>query len=114
MCLPLHVSVLLSQCPLTWQNKWDGPEEPMQYLRAVVTRALAIQVTHITYSPSSTCSLTHFSLNVLRHHFRTILNLVSDRSRGLVVITAQRPDVNRLSYHQGTFVSVAEFLWDDL
>lgn len=32
------------QCPLKWQNKWEGPEEPMQYLRAVVTRALAIQV----------------------------------------------------------------------
>lgn len=34
----------LFQCPLTWQNKWEGPEEPMQYLRAVVTRALALQV----------------------------------------------------------------------
>ncbi|XP_024000652.1 cytoplasmic dynein 2 heavy chain 1, partial [Salvelinus sp. IW2-2015] len=31
-------------CPLSWQNKWEGPEEPMQYLRAVVARALAIQV----------------------------------------------------------------------
>ncbi len=38
--------VSLSQCPLIWQNKWEGPEEPMQYLRAVVTRALAIQVTY--------------------------------------------------------------------
>uniref|UniRef100_A0A3P8WNV8 Cytoplasmic dynein 2 heavy chain 1 n=1 Tax=Cynoglossus semilaevis TaxID=244447 RepID=A0A3P8WNV8_CYNSE len=37
-------SALLNQeCPLKWQNKWEGPEEPMQYLRAVVTRALAIQ-----------------------------------------------------------------------
>uniref|UniRef100_A0A3Q3WZD5 Cytoplasmic dynein 2 heavy chain 1 n=1 Tax=Mola mola TaxID=94237 RepID=A0A3Q3WZD5_MOLML len=37
-------TALLSQeCPLTWQNKWEGPEEPMQYLRGVVTRALAIQ-----------------------------------------------------------------------
>lgn len=34
----------LSQCPLSWQNKWEGPEDPMQYLRAVVSRALAIQV----------------------------------------------------------------------
>lgn len=32
------------QCPLSWQNKWEGPEDPMQYLRAVVSRALAIQV----------------------------------------------------------------------
>ncbi|XP_028817493.1 cytoplasmic dynein 2 heavy chain 1 isoform X3 [Denticeps clupeoides] len=37
-------SALLSQeCPLSWQNKWEGPEDPMQYLRAVVARALAIQ-----------------------------------------------------------------------
>ncbi|XP_028320044.1 cytoplasmic dynein 2 heavy chain 1 isoform X2 [Gouania willdenowi] len=37
-------SALLNQeCPLTWQNKWEGPEDPMQYLRAVVTRAYAIQ-----------------------------------------------------------------------
>ncbi len=43
--LPLFARFPLPQCPLTWQNKWEGPEEPMQYLRAVVTRALAIQVT---------------------------------------------------------------------
>lgn len=45
-CSPLS----FSQCPLSWQNKWEGPEEPMQYLRAVVTRALAIQVNHRTTS----------------------------------------------------------------
>uniref|UniRef100_A0A7N6ADW8 Cytoplasmic dynein 2 heavy chain 1 n=1 Tax=Anabas testudineus TaxID=64144 RepID=A0A7N6ADW8_ANATE len=39
----LATALLNQECPLTWQNKWDGPEEPMQYLRAVVTRALAIQ-----------------------------------------------------------------------
>uniref|UniRef100_A0A3P9QAB0 Cytoplasmic dynein 2 heavy chain 1 n=1 Tax=Poecilia reticulata TaxID=8081 RepID=A0A3P9QAB0_POERE len=33
---------LLNQL-LIWQNKWEGPEEPMQYLRAVVARALATQ-----------------------------------------------------------------------
>lgn len=38
MCSPMR------QCPITWQNKWEGPEEPMQYLRAVVTRAIATQV----------------------------------------------------------------------
>lgn len=32
------------QCPLTWQNKWEGPEDPLQYLRGLVARALAIQV----------------------------------------------------------------------
>uniref|UniRef100_A0A8D0H431 Cytoplasmic dynein 2 heavy chain 1 n=1 Tax=Sphenodon punctatus TaxID=8508 RepID=A0A8D0H431_SPHPU len=37
-------SALLNQkCPLTWQNKWEGPEDPLQYLRGAVARALAIQ-----------------------------------------------------------------------
>ena len=31
------------QTPLSWQGKWDGPEDPMQYLRGLVTRAQAIQ-----------------------------------------------------------------------
>ncbi|KAF0030538.1 hypothetical protein F2P81_017269 [Scophthalmus maximus] len=39
----LATALLNQECPSTWQNKWDGPEEPMQYLRAVVTQALAIQ-----------------------------------------------------------------------
>ncbi|KAM4743047.1 cytoplasmic dynein 2 heavy chain 1 isoform 3-T4 [Anableps anableps] len=39
----LATALLNQECPITWQNKWEGPEEPMQYLRAVVTRALAIQ-----------------------------------------------------------------------
>ncbi|KAF7666054.1 hypothetical protein LDENG_00118150 [Lucifuga dentata] len=39
----LATALLNQECPLTWQNKWEGPEEPMQYLRAVVTRALATQ-----------------------------------------------------------------------
>uniref|UniRef100_A0A8C6BTL0 Dynein cytoplasmic 2 heavy chain 1 n=1 Tax=Monodon monoceros TaxID=40151 RepID=A0A8C6BTL0_MONMO len=32
-----------AQCPLTWQSKWEGPEDPLQYLRGLVARALAIQ-----------------------------------------------------------------------
>ncbi|XP_038236236.1 cytoplasmic dynein 2 heavy chain 1 isoform X1 [Dermochelys coriacea] len=37
-------SALLNQkCPLTWQSKWEGPEDPLQYLRGLVARALAIQ-----------------------------------------------------------------------
>ncbi|NXI65822.1 DYHC2 protein, partial [Anseranas semipalmata] len=37
-------SALLNQkCPLTWQSKWEGPEDPLQYLRSLVARALAIQ-----------------------------------------------------------------------
>lgn len=43
--LPRLYSIqFLYQCPVTWQNEWEGPEEPLQYLRAVVTRAGAIQV----------------------------------------------------------------------
>ncbi|KAI2562559.1 DYNC2H1 isoform 8, partial [Pan troglodytes] len=33
----------LNQCPLAWQSKWEGPEDPLQYLRGLVARALAIQ-----------------------------------------------------------------------
>ncbi|XP_068122972.1 cytoplasmic dynein 2 heavy chain 1 isoform X2 [Hyperolius riggenbachi] len=37
-------SALLEQkCPLAWQNKWEGPEEPLQYLKGLVSRAVAIQ-----------------------------------------------------------------------
>uniref|UniRef100_A0A8C5XJH6 Dynein cytoplasmic 2 heavy chain 1 n=1 Tax=Microcebus murinus TaxID=30608 RepID=A0A8C5XJH6_MICMU len=32
-----------AQCPLTWQSKWEGPEDPLQYLRGLVARTLAIQ-----------------------------------------------------------------------
>ncbi|XP_069664408.1 cytoplasmic dynein 2 heavy chain 1 isoform X2 [Haliaeetus albicilla] len=37
-------SALLNQkCPVSWQSKWEGPEDPLQYLRSLVARALAIQ-----------------------------------------------------------------------
>ncbi|XP_032214095.1 cytoplasmic dynein 2 heavy chain 1 isoform X5 [Mustela erminea] len=37
-------SALLNQkSPLAWQSKWEGPEDPLQYLRGLVARALAIQ-----------------------------------------------------------------------
>nr|DBA32514.1 TPA: hypothetical protein GDO54_000298 [Pyxicephalus adspersus] len=37
-------SALLEQkCPIAWQNKWEGPEDPLQYLRGLVSRAVAIQ-----------------------------------------------------------------------
>ncbi|KAF1521633.1 Cytoplasmic dynein 2 heavy chain 1, partial [Eudyptes sclateri] len=37
-------SALLNQkCPLKWQTKWEGPEDPLQYLRSLVARTLAIQ-----------------------------------------------------------------------
>lgn len=39
----LATALLNQECPLSWQNKWEGPEDPMQYLRGVVARTLAIQ-----------------------------------------------------------------------
>ncbi|KAM9321467.1 cytoplasmic dynein 2 heavy chain 1 [Gastrophryne carolinensis] len=37
-------SALLEQkCPLSWQSKWEGPEDPLQYLRGLVSRTIAIQ-----------------------------------------------------------------------
>ncbi|XP_051482944.1 cytoplasmic dynein 2 heavy chain 1 isoform X1 [Apus apus] len=37
-------SALLNQkCPVTWQSKWEGPEDPLHYLRSLVARAVAIQ-----------------------------------------------------------------------
>uniref|UniRef100_A0A8C9DBD6 Dynein cytoplasmic 2 heavy chain 1 n=1 Tax=Panthera leo TaxID=9689 RepID=A0A8C9DBD6_PANLE len=32
-----------AQCPVAWQSRWEGPEDPLQYLRGLVARALAIQ-----------------------------------------------------------------------
>lgn len=42
--LILSVNTFLFQCPVTWQSMWEGPEDPLQYLRSLVARALAIQV----------------------------------------------------------------------
>ncbi|XP_061923239.1 dynein cytoplasmic 2 heavy chain 1 isoform X1 [Entelurus aequoreus] len=39
----LATALLNQECPLTWQDMWEGPEEPMQYLGAIVMRALALQ-----------------------------------------------------------------------
>ncbi|XP_032878557.1 cytoplasmic dynein 2 heavy chain 1 isoform X2 [Amblyraja radiata] len=39
----LATALMNQECPLSWQNKWEGPEDPMQYLRGLVARALAIQ-----------------------------------------------------------------------
>ncbi|NXK72907.1 DYHC2 protein, partial [Amazona guildingii] len=39
----LATALLNQKCPITWQSKWEGPEDPLQYLRSLVARALAIQ-----------------------------------------------------------------------
>uniref|UniRef100_A0A4W3JMF3 Cytoplasmic dynein 2 heavy chain 1 n=1 Tax=Callorhinchus milii TaxID=7868 RepID=A0A4W3JMF3_CALMI len=39
----LAAALLNQECPLSWQSKWEGPEDPMQYLRGLIARALAIQ-----------------------------------------------------------------------
>lgn len=31
------------QTPISWLSKWDGPEDPLQYLRSLVARAVAVQ-----------------------------------------------------------------------
>lgn len=33
----------LIQTPSTWQNRWEGPNDSLQYLRAVVSKAKAMQ-----------------------------------------------------------------------
>lgn len=40
----VSVNIFIFQCPVSWQSKWEGPEDPLQYLRSLVARALAIQV----------------------------------------------------------------------
>ncbi|MFT7803200.1 cytoplasmic dynein 2 heavy chain 1 [Arapaima gigas] len=39
----LGLALLNQECPQSWQDKWEGPDDPVQYLRAVVARAVAIQ-----------------------------------------------------------------------
>lgn len=57
----LSVSILLFQCPPTWQSKWEGPEDPLQYIRSLVARALAIQVILKSHFNSVfRCSVTQY------------------------------------------------------
>ncbi|XP_022324921.2 cytoplasmic dynein 2 heavy chain 1-like isoform X2 [Crassostrea virginica] len=39
----LAAALLNQETPLNWQAKWDGPEDPMHYLRGLISRATAIQ-----------------------------------------------------------------------
>lgn len=32
-----------SQTPSVWQKKWEGPDDPLSYLRGAMRRALAVQ-----------------------------------------------------------------------
>ncbi|XP_013915709.1 PREDICTED: cytoplasmic dynein 2 heavy chain 1 [Thamnophis sirtalis] len=60
-------SALLNQkCPLTWQSKWEGPEDPLQYLRAVVARAHAIQ-NWVSKAEKQTLLLDTLDLSELFH-----------------------------------------------
>ncbi|XP_053400577.1 cytoplasmic dynein 2 heavy chain 1-like [Mercenaria mercenaria] len=38
----LAAALLNQETPLSWQAKWDGPEDPVQYLRGLVSRAVAV------------------------------------------------------------------------
>ncbi|RDD40688.1 Cytoplasmic dynein 2 heavy chain 1 [Trichoplax sp. H2] len=35
-------ALLKNEVPSSWSNKWDGPEDPMQWLRALVAKTLAL------------------------------------------------------------------------
>ncbi|XP_064610087.1 cytoplasmic dynein 2 heavy chain 1-like isoform X3 [Liolophura sinensis] len=39
----LAAALLTQEIPISWLKKWDGPEDPYQYLRGLVSRAIAIQ-----------------------------------------------------------------------
>nr|XP_014347414.1 PREDICTED: cytoplasmic dynein 2 heavy chain 1 [Latimeria chalumnae] len=39
----LATALLSQECPVSWQSMWEGPDDPIQYLRGLVARALAIQ-----------------------------------------------------------------------
>ena len=41
--IPHLIVCIYPQTPMSWLEKWDGPEEPMNYLRGLVNRAVAIQ-----------------------------------------------------------------------
>ncbi|XP_071951365.1 cytoplasmic dynein 2 heavy chain 1-like isoform X2 [Antedon mediterranea] len=39
----LAKNLLNQEVPLAWQKKWNGPEDPIHYLRTVVARTIALQ-----------------------------------------------------------------------
>ena len=43
LCLSVSVGCSLFQTPMSWLGKWDGPEDPILYLRTLVARTQAIQ-----------------------------------------------------------------------
>lgn len=36
--------ILAPQVPLSWYKLWEGPLEPMQYIRSMIAKALALKV----------------------------------------------------------------------
>ena len=77
----VHVFVL--QTPLSWQGKWDGPEDPMQYLRGLVTRAQAIQ-TWVEKAESGRLLQETLDLSELFHP-DTFLNALRQQTARFVV-----------------------------
>ncbi|XP_074649972.1 cytoplasmic dynein 2 heavy chain 1-like [Tubulanus polymorphus] len=39
----LAAALLSQETPISWLNRWDGPEDPMHYLRSLIARAMASQ-----------------------------------------------------------------------
>jgi len=40
----LASSILQQQTPMQWHSMWEGPDDPMQYLHALVAKTMALQV----------------------------------------------------------------------
>ena len=88
--------VFVLQTPLSWQGKWDGPEDPMQYLRGLVTRAQAIQ-TWVEKAESGRLLQETLDLSELFHP-DTFLNAL--RPADCKVCYVHFKQVNRLAYEQ--------------
>ena len=76
-------NVFALQTPLSWQSKWDGPEDPMQYLRGLVTRAQAIQ-TWVEKAESGRLLQETLDLSELFHP-DTFLNALRQQTARFVV-----------------------------
>ena len=40
----LSESLLSGQTPLAWLDQWEGPEEPFEYLRVLVSKSKSVEV----------------------------------------------------------------------
>ena len=83
LCCISCCTCFILQTPLSWQSKWDGPEDPMQYLRGLVTRAQAIQ-TWVEKAESGRLLQETLDLSELFHP-DTFLNALRQQTARFVV-----------------------------